>query len=169
MDEPHLYKKISDRIRQEILKGQWKAGERLPSVREMAAQWNCTVGTIQHAYQELVQQGLVTSRAGQGTRVAESLPALNDTPMRRAQLIHRAESFLLESLNQGYHVEEVNQAVREAMERWQQVEQQEFTASEQVLRFAGSHDLVITWLASHFDEISPGASLQPSYSGSMRG
>ncbi len=169
MDEPHLYKKISDKIRQEILNGQWKSGEKLPSVREMAAQWNCTVGTIQHAYQELVQQGLVTSRAGQGTRVAESLPVLHDTPLRRAQIIHRAESFLLEALNQGYRLEEINQAIREAMERWQLVEQQEFTATEQVLRFAGSHDLVITWLASHFDEIVPGASLQPKFSGSMGG
>jgi GntR family transcriptional regulator len=125
MDEQHLYRRISETIRQEILTGRWKAGDRLPSVREMAEQWNCTVGTIQHAYQELAQQGLVTSRAGQGTRVVESLPpALNDIPLRRAALIHRAEAFLLEVLTSGYTLEEVDQAVRQAMDRWRSVERQ---------------------------------------------
>ena len=66
MDEQHLYRQISETIRQEILGGRLKPGDRLPSVRELAEKWNCTVGTIQHAYRELTEQGLVTSRAGQG-------------------------------------------------------------------------------------------------------
>ena len=169
LEEPHLYRKISEKIRQEILDGQWEAGERLPTLRDMAGQWNCTIGTIQHAYRELARQGLVTSRPGQGTRVTENLPVINDTPMRRAQLIHRAEAFLLEVLTGGYRLDEIDQAVREAMERWRLVEQHDSPRDEKILLFAGSHDLVITWLASHFPEISPGYSLQPKFSGSMGG
>jgi putative molybdopterin biosynthesis protein len=169
MDEPHLYRQISESIRQEILNGRWKAGDRLPSVREMAEQWNCTVGTIQHAYQELARQGLVTSRAGQGTRVVESLPARSDTPLRRAMLIHRAEAFLLEVLTGGYRLEEVEQAMREAMDRWRWVERQEPPRDEHMLRFSGSHDLALTWLASHFHEIAPGFTLQLNFSGSLGG
>jgi molybdate-binding protein/DNA-binding transcriptional regulator YhcF (GntR family) len=169
MDEPHLYRQISESIRQEILNGRWKAGDRLPSVRAMAEQWNCTIGTIQHAYRELARQGLVTSRAGQGTRVVERLPARDDTPMRRAMLIHRAESFLLEVLTGGYSLDEVEQAIRQAMDRWRTVERQEVPRDEMTLRFSGSHDLALTWLASHFAEIAPGYSLQVHFSGSLGG
>jgi molybdate-binding protein/DNA-binding transcriptional regulator YhcF (GntR family) len=170
MDEPHLYRQISESIRQEILNGRWKAGDRLPSVREMAEQWNCTIGTIQHAYRELAQQGLVTSRAGQGTRVVESPPALKEaTPLRRAMLIHRAEAFLLEVLTGGYSLDEVDQAMRQAMDRWRMVERQEAPRNERVLRFSGSHDLALTWLASHFPEIAPGYSLEIQFSGSLGG
>jgi molybdate-binding protein/DNA-binding transcriptional regulator YhcF (GntR family) len=169
MDEPHLYRQISETIRQEILNGRWQPGDRLPSVRELADKWNCTVGTIQHAYRELSRQGLVTSRAGQGTRVVESLPALRDTPLRRAMLIHRAEAFLLEVLTGGYRLEEVDQAIRQAMDRWRMVEQQEEPKEQKVLRFSGSHDLALTWLASHFPEIAPGYTLQLTFSGSLGG
>ena len=169
MDETHLYRQIAETIRQEILSGRWKAGDRLPSVREMAETWNCTVGTIQHAYRELARQGLVTSRAGQGTRVVENLPNLNDTPLRRAMLVHRAEAFLLEVITGGFSLDEVERAVRQAMDRWRTTEQIETPRHEQVLRFSGSHDLALTWLASRFTEIAPGYTLQLNFTGSLGG
>jgi molybdate-binding protein/DNA-binding transcriptional regulator YhcF (GntR family) len=169
MDEPHLYRQIAETIRQEILNGRWKAGDRLPSVREMAERWNCTIGTIQHAYQELARQGLVTSRAGQGTKVVESLSPLMDTPMRWAMLVHRSEAFLLQTLTGGYSLEEVEQAIHQAMERWRTVVHQNTPRNENVLRFSGSHDLALTWLASHFPEIAPGYALQLNFTGSLGG
>lgn len=169
MDEPYLYRRISTFIRQEILDGQWKPGDRLPSVRQMAEKWRCTIGTIQRAYQELAQQGLVTSRAGQGTRVVEKLPAFSDAPLRRVMLIHRAESFLLEVITGGYSLEEADQAMREAMDRWRLVERQEIIRNDRALRFSGSHDLLMTWLAKHFPEIAPGFLLQLSFTGSLGG
>jgi molybdate-binding protein/DNA-binding transcriptional regulator YhcF (GntR family) len=169
MDESHLYRQISETIRQEILSGRRKPGDRLPSIREMAERWNCTIGTIQHAYKELARQGLVTSRAGQGTKVVEHLPALNDTPLRWATLVHRAEAFLLEVLTAGYSVEDVGRATREAMDRWRMVESHSSPREEEVLQFSGSHDLALTWMASHFSEIAPGYSLQLNFTGSLGG
>lgn len=138
-------------------------------MREMAKQWRCTIGTIQRAYQELAQQGLITSRAGQGTRVVEELPALTDAPLRRAMLIHRAEAFLLEVLTGGYSLEEADQAMRQAMDRWRTVERQEVHHDDRNLLFSGSHDLLMTWLANHFPEIAPGFVLQLGFSGSLGG
>ena len=169
MDETPLYRRIAETVRQEILTGQWKPGDRLASVREMAEQWDCTTGTIQRAYRELSNQGLITSRAGQGTKVVERSPLLDGTPLRRALLIHRAEAFLLEMLTGGYKLEEVEQAVRQAMDRWRSVEQEETPQDEKTLRFVGSHDLVMTWLASHFPEIAPQYNLQLRFSGSLGG
>jgi molybdate-binding protein/DNA-binding transcriptional regulator YhcF (GntR family) len=169
MDESHLYRKVAEAIRQEILSGQRKPGDRLPSIRAMAQRWNCTVGTIQHAYRELVRQDLITSRAGQGTRVVDKPSLIDETPLRRAMLIHRAEAFLLEVLTGGYNLEEVDQAVRQAMDRWRSVVLESTPKDEKTLRFAGSHDLVITWLASHFAEVAPGYLLKLTFSGSLGG
>jgi molybdate-binding protein/DNA-binding transcriptional regulator YhcF (GntR family) len=169
MDEPHLYKQIAESFRQEILTGQLKPGNRLPSVREVSEAWNCTVGTVQHAYQELARQGLVTSRAGQGTKVVEGVPVQDETPLRRAMLVHRAEAFLLEVLTAGYRVDEVEQAVRQALDRWRLPEKENILLEGKTLRFAGSHDLAITWLASHFPEIASGYTLQLNFTGSLGG
>ena len=169
MDEAYLYQKIAGSIRQEVLDGSLKAGDRLPSVRAMAARWDCTIGTVQRAYQELAQHGLVTSRAGQGTRIVERLPEQEDTPLRKASLIHRAEAFLLEVLTAGYAPDDVEGAVQMALDRWRAVVAAPDAPGGEQLRFAGSHDLAITWLATHFAEIAPGYHLQLNFSGSLGG
>ncbi len=171
MEEPFLYRQVADAIRQKILRGELKPGDRLPSVRAMKAQWGCTVGTIQRAYQELARQGLVTSRAGQGTRVVDKLklPAPDTSPLRRAALLHRAEAFLLEVLTAGYAPAEAEEAVRLALDRWRAVERQAAEPAGQSLRFVGSHDLVVAWLATHFGDIAPGYALHLSFAGSLGG
>ncbi len=162
MEEIHLYQKIAETLRQQILRGNLKPGDRLLAVREMATKWSCTIGTIQRAYQELSKQGLITSRAGQGTKVVQSLPDISRTeiPLRYAALVHRAEAYLLEMLTAGFELAEIEDGMRQAMDRWRSVNPPPVNSSETTIRFAGSHDLVITWLASHFQELSQGYGLK---------
>ena len=110
MEKTFLYQQIVETLRREIIQGQLKPGDRLPSVRQMTRRWGCTTGTVQRAYQELVRQRLVTARPGQGTRVCSEVPRGEDIPLRRAGLVNRTEAFLLEVLNQGYTIAEVEQA-----------------------------------------------------------
>jgi len=168
-EETYLYRRIAEAVRRQISQGDLKPGDRLPSVRAMMTRWNCTIGTVQHAYQELAAQGLVTSRAGQGTRVVGKLTEMNGTPLRRAALIHRAEAFLLEVLTAGHSPAEVEDAIRQALDRWRSVAQQPTAPSGKTLRFTGSHDLAVTWLATHFAEIVPDYTLELSFTGSLGG
>jgi len=169
MDKNSLYLQIASHFHQAILEGKYKPGDRLPSVRDLTSEWHCTPGTIQHAYQELSHQGLVVSRPGQGTLVVSRPAAESDTPIRRASLIHRAESFLLEALNNGHSVSEIETAVQIALDRWRKVEKQPAQPPPNTLRFIGSHDLAITWIAGHFEEIVPGYELQLAFTGSLGG
>lgn len=169
MEEPYLYQQIAESIRHDVLDGRLKPGDRLPSVRAMADRWGCTIGTVQRAYQELAQHGLVTSRSGRGTRIVENIPRQDDAPLRKANLIHRAETFLLEVLTAGFTPGEVESAIQMALDRWRAIASEPDTTNGNLLRFAGSHDLAITWLATHFAEIAPNYALQLNFSGSLGG
>ena len=115
MTKSFLYRQIAEDIRRDILDETLHPGDRLPSVREMAERWQCTIGTVQRAYDVLAEQSLVVVRPGQGSHVAESPPLVQTESLRRANLVHRAESFLLEVLTAGYTQAEVEQAVQVAL------------------------------------------------------
>ena len=169
VDDRPLYQWISESVRQQILAGELKPGDRIPAIREMAEIWGCTPGTIQRAYQELVKQGLITSRVGQGTHVLKTTQPGNTAALRHAHLVHRSETFLLEILTAGYSPEEIEKGFHQALERWQVINLNPTLVSENHLRFAGSHDLVLTWLAAHFPEIVPTFSLDLGFTGSLGG
>jgi molybdate-binding protein/DNA-binding transcriptional regulator YhcF (GntR family) len=170
MQKPSLYQQIAESLRIEIIQGRLKPGDHLPTLRQMTERWGCTPGTVQRAYQELVLQGLVTTRPGQGTRVCSNvLPHDEDIPLRRAGLVNRTEAFLLEVLNQGYAISEVEQAFSLAFDRWRSSAQTPIPSSAHTLIFSGSHDLAVDWIAAHFEEIMPGQRLELNFTGSLGG
>lgn len=177
MDETPLYQQIAEHIRQDILAGRLKPGERLPSVRQMREEWHCTPGTVQRAYSRLASEGLLTSHAGKGTLVAGGIPETRGQAhetLRKAQLVNRSEAFLLEALTGGYALDEIQQAVDMAMDRWRALATEQLTtrltAPMDTLRFSGSHDMVLNDLAhSFFGRQIPDCALRLHYTGSMGG
>lgn len=169
MDSSHIYQQIAESIRQEILSGELKPGSRLPAIRKMTEQWQCNTGTILRAYQELARLGLVVSHVGQGTKVVDILPEQNQTPLRRAMLFNRTESFLLEIMTAGYTPDEVEQSLRVALDRWRAVSSQPAETSPNALRFIGSHDPAMALIAAHYHEVTEGFTLQLSFTGSLGG
>jgi molybdate-binding protein/DNA-binding transcriptional regulator YhcF (GntR family) len=167
-----LYRQIADALQADILAGRLRPGQRLPSVRELGRQWGCTPGTVQNAFRLLQESGLIESHKGRGSHVTSLPPsarALAGQPLRRAALVHRAEAFLLEALTAGHEVDEVEGALLLALDRWRVVERHASAPPEHTLRFAGSHDLVVAWIASHFAELVPGCSLSVAFQGSLGG
>ncbi|RME72570.1 MAG: GntR family transcriptional regulator [Chloroflexi bacterium] len=169
MTDSFLYHQIAEDIRQKILNQTLQPGDRLPSVRELAEAWHCTIGTARRAYQELARQGLVTSRPGRGTHVAHEPPVAQAAPLRRAALVHRAEAFLLEALASGHTLPEIEQAVRLAMDRWRVPPHRDTPRPEKTLAFAGSHDPLLAHIAARFHAIAPGWSLSLAFCGSRGG
>ena len=171
MDRAPIYEQIAQWVRQEVLDGRLRPGDMLPTVREMAERWDCTPGTAQQAYKALAQQGLAVTRPGQGTRIGSMLPpALPDTtPLRRAALVHQAETFLLDALAAGYTLAEAETAVRAALDRWRALAAETPSRPAQVLRFAGSHDPAVSLIAARFGEITPDSALSVTFTGSLGG
>jgi GntR family transcriptional regulator/MocR family aminotransferase len=58
-------------LREAIRGGRLRAGERLPSSRELARELGVSRGMVQECYGQLLAEGYLTSRAGSATRVAD--------------------------------------------------------------------------------------------------
>ena len=62
-----LYQQIKDQIKDAILKEEFVEGDALPSIRAFANELKVSVLTIRRVYDELEQEGFVTSQVGIGT------------------------------------------------------------------------------------------------------
>ncbi len=70
-DPRPIYEQIKAELQRLILTQALQPGEKLPSVRELAAQLAINPNTIQRAYRELDAEGYTVSVAGKGSFVAE--------------------------------------------------------------------------------------------------
>jgi GntR family transcriptional regulator len=68
-----IYVQIADQVRRAIEAGSLRSGERLPTVRRLARELSVAPNTVVKAYSELQRVGLVESRPGVGTVVAEGV------------------------------------------------------------------------------------------------
>lgn len=66
-----IFLQIADQIRDAILVGRYKPGEKIPSVREMAANLEVNPNTVVKAYEQLIAGGLIASQLGVGFFVCE--------------------------------------------------------------------------------------------------
>lgn len=67
-----IYEQIELRIKELILKGVLKAGEKLPSVREMSSILTINPNTISKAYGELEREGIIETLRGKGTFITDN-------------------------------------------------------------------------------------------------
>ncbi|MCI9051875.1 MAG: GntR family transcriptional regulator [Lachnospiraceae bacterium] len=65
-----LYEQISTQIKTQIMNGELKAGEALPSIRSLAKSLQISVLTVQKAYDLLQSDGFIETTAGKGCYVS---------------------------------------------------------------------------------------------------
>ena len=94
-DARPIYSQITDGFRAQIVAGILEQGDKLPSVRELAAQLTINPNTIQRAYRELEMQGWIATVPGKGCFVCgvpaaiqqEQQPLLQDFDKVAAALL----------------------------------------------------------------------------------
>ena len=77
-DPRPMYQQIVDQITDRVLAGDWSPGQALPSIRELAAGSGVSVITVKRAYEELERAGLIQTRHGKGSVVAERTDLARD-------------------------------------------------------------------------------------------
>jgi GntR family transcriptional regulator len=108
-----IYLQLIQRICRSIVRGELNAGDKLPSVREMAVQSGVNPNTMQRVYGELERMGVVETRRGQGTYVTEDQGLLNR--LREDLKQEQITTFIQEMLEAGFTDEEIMRGVELAL------------------------------------------------------
>jgi GntR family transcriptional regulator len=69
------YEQVRLQVVAHVAAGRLRAGDRLPTIRALAADLGVAAGTVARAYRELEAAGVVVTRRRSGTVVAEGTPA----------------------------------------------------------------------------------------------
>ena len=108
-DRP-IYQQLVDQIMMQIVSGQRKAGDKVPAVRELAAEAGVNPNTMQRALAELERTGLVYTQRTAGRFVTEDAAVVDSA---KQELAHQQiGAFLHRMERMGYDREQTAQLVR---------------------------------------------------------
>lgn len=88
-----IYQQIADQLKTDILAGNMKQGEYLPSIRSLAKDLKISVITTMKAYEQLEEEGLVTAVQGKGFYVNAQ-----DSEMLKEQHLRKVEDCLIQAI-----------------------------------------------------------------------
>ena len=106
-----LYAQLERAIRVGIAAGNIKPGQQLPTVRQLAVDLRVNANTVARVYLALERDGVLTTRRGVGTFVAEGVPQKTNAPYRERRLRQAIDRFLTEATSLGYKPREVVRAL----------------------------------------------------------
>ncbi len=93
-----VYRQIVDQVKHQIANGTLRAGDRMPSVRELARQLPANQNTVLKAYDLLSREGLLIRKRGDGTFVDEAPPTL-----KKSERLKQVGSLLSQAVVQAIH------------------------------------------------------------------
>lgn len=106
-----IYLQMSERLCDDILSGRYKAGDRIPSVRELSEMLEVNTNTVVRAYDRLTRLEIIYTRRGMGYFVAENARSLI--------LASRRKEFMDESLPELFRqMRLLGITIEELEERW---------------------------------------------------
>lgn len=79
-----IYEQIMDQVKDQIITGEMKENETLPSVRVLSAELKISALTVKKAYDKLEEEGFVITVHGKGTYVAATDKELAFEARRKA-------------------------------------------------------------------------------------
>ena len=108
------YEQIRSQIETMVVHGTLPPGERLPTVRQLAADLGIASGTVARAYRDLEARGVVVTEGRRGTVVAPAVPAAH-AAARRTELAALATDFIRRATRLGASDAEVRAALQRAV------------------------------------------------------
>ena len=112
-----LYTQIVEQIKDLIAVGEFKPGQQLPTVRQLASDLRINFNTVARAYSLLDQAGIISTQRGRGTFVTGQLNDDQLNRMRQEKLKAIISTAVGEAVRLGYAPEEIRRVFDE---QWEQ-------------------------------------------------
>lgn len=100
-----IYKQIIAEYQKQLVRGELRQGDKIPSQRDFALKARVNPNTVQRAYQELERMGMVETLRGQGTFIRADAAMIND--IRQQMATSLLAKFREEMHSLGYADQEV--------------------------------------------------------------
>ena len=110
-DRRPMYLQIMEQVRRRIAVGDWAPGYEIPSIRALAASVQVSVITVKRAYLELERAGIIVTRQGKGSFVAETSDLR--TRLQQGELDEHLSSAIDVGRQLGLNPTDVEQRLRE--------------------------------------------------------
>src|SRR6476469_1773338 len=110
-DPTPIYAQLERAIRVAIATARLQPGQQLPTVRQLAVDLRVNANTVARVYLGLERDGVLTTRRGVGTFVAEGVPQKTNAATRERRLRQAIDSFLTEATSIGYKPREIVRAL----------------------------------------------------------
>ncbi len=104
-DKRPIYIQLIEQVKLKIISGEYKPGQKFPSVRELAAEASVNPNTIQKALSELERTGLVYSQRTSGRFITEDVGMIKDIKLDVAK--DQVMSFLSNMKKLGLNSDEI--------------------------------------------------------------
>src|SRR3954451_25011472 len=114
-DPTPLYAQLERAIRLAIATGRLAAGDRLPTVRQLAVDLRVNANTVAKVYGELERSGVLETRRGVGTFVRAVGVGAASPADRERGLVALGDRFLAEAAALGFSADE---AIEHLRRRW---------------------------------------------------
>ncbi|MBQ1988523.1 MAG: GntR family transcriptional regulator [Clostridia bacterium] len=111
-DKP-VYIQIARRITASVLSGEYKSGEQIPTVRQLALEAAVNPNTVQHAFAELEKEGIIVSHGTVGRYVTENEGIIEEA--RQRMICQLVENFAEKIGNFSNDKDHILKMVEEAL------------------------------------------------------
>lgn len=109
---------IADQIRRHCASGTLCAGDRMPSVRQLAKELAVNQNTVLRVYERLTSEGLLERRQGDGTFVSDSLPR-GQLRAQRELLRQETERLARRAIDLGVDADDLKSLLDDAFSKLQ--------------------------------------------------
>ncbi len=115
-----IYLQLINQVKRAAASGLLKAGDQMPSVRELAVELTVNPNTVARAYQELEREGIIKTVRGVGTFMAEK--EVKIVREERIKVLNSAiDRVLVEAHHLGFSGEEVSRLLAARIKDWKEM------------------------------------------------
>jgi len=111
-----IYTQIVEQVKQQVVSGELKPGDQLPTVRALALELRVNFNTIARAYRLLDEAGIISTQQGRGTYILDVPPPERTDKLRQQALESLTRDFLSEAFRLGCTSNEISDTLKEQLE-----------------------------------------------------
>lgn len=110
-----IYTQLVEQVKQQVVSGELKPGDQLPTVRALALELRVNFNTVARAYRLLDEAGIISTQQGRGTYILDVPPPERTDRLRQQALEALTRDFLTEAHRLGCSQDEIVKTIEKQL------------------------------------------------------